>query len=466
MQFIFHGTGTSSALPLVPCITSSPNVSEIKCRCCREAVTWMSNPSDEEEDKTARVDGGWKNKRGNTSGILRKRGEDGEWRTIVIDVGKTFRDQASWLFRKHQIRRIDAVILTHGHADAIAGLGTPSYPSPSPHTKPFPYFWIDDLRAFTAPPSPQAGQVIPIYLSRTALDAVGQQFPYLVDKSQATGGGDVPSLVWRVFDDPDEEMDGEGFDVCGVKVVPLPVHHGKYFTPPDKIERLDAPQLQTQPSTPPQAIQPASGGNRSSALDAIQPSLSSLLARKMEESISETVPFYCHGFVFDGKLVYLSDISYIPSKTWNTMIRAIEPLVSRTNGTLSNDTIGRDKLPFPATAASPAPGTLPCLILDCLRLEPHVSHLSFCQALSVAQKLGASETFLVGFTHPASHNEWEAACKEVQGIRKEGEEQAFVDAVKKSAIKQGEVMDRAWEEARSWRGFVRPGFDGQVIEID
>lgn len=75
------------------------------------------------------------------------------------------------------------------------------------------------------------------------------------------------------------------------------VHHGKYFTPPDKIERLDAPQLQTQPSTPPQAIQPASGGNRSSALDAIQPSLSSLLARKMEESIAETVPFYCHGFV-------------------------------------------------------------------------------------------------------------------------------------------------------------------------
>lgn len=40
----------------------------------------MSNPSDAEEDKTARVDGGWKNKRGNTGGILRKRGEDGEWR--------------------------------------------------------------------------------------------------------------------------------------------------------------------------------------------------------------------------------------------------------------------------------------------------------------------------------------------------------------------------------------------------
>lgn len=30
--------------------------------------------------KSARVESGWKNKRGNTGGILRKRGPDGEWR--------------------------------------------------------------------------------------------------------------------------------------------------------------------------------------------------------------------------------------------------------------------------------------------------------------------------------------------------------------------------------------------------
>jgi hypothetical protein len=87
---------------------------------------------------------------------------------------------------------------------------------------------LDDLRAFTAPPSPQAGQVIPIYLSRATLSAVAQQFPYLVDKSQATGGGDVPSLVFKVFDDeeadPEDEEGmrrGEGFDVHGIRVVPL-----------------------------------------------------------------------------------------------------------------------------------------------------------------------------------------------------------------------------------------------------
>lgn len=84
MQFLFHGTGTSSALPLVPCITSSPNIRDIRCRCCREAVASMADPSDDDEDREdvrgARVNGGWKNKRGNTGGVLRKRGEDGEWR--------------------------------------------------------------------------------------------------------------------------------------------------------------------------------------------------------------------------------------------------------------------------------------------------------------------------------------------------------------------------------------------------
>jgi hypothetical protein len=73
------------------------------------------------------------------------------------------------------------------------------------------------------------------------------------------------------------------------------VHHGKYFTPPDKIERLDAPQLETQPSTPRLVIQSANLNAISN--NAIQASMTSLLHRKMEESVKKTVPFYCYGFV-------------------------------------------------------------------------------------------------------------------------------------------------------------------------
>ena len=45
--------------------------------------------SEELEDiESARVQSGWKNKRGNTGGILRKRGPDGEWRLVerVFDI--------------------------------------------------------------------------------------------------------------------------------------------------------------------------------------------------------------------------------------------------------------------------------------------------------------------------------------------------------------------------------------------
>jgi hypothetical protein len=177
-------------------------------------------------------------------------------------------------------------------------------------------------------------------------------------------------------------------------------------------------------------------------------------------------------------MVYLSDVSYIPARTWDIMIDAIKQPTpesssmsisskSSASGTPSNDVIGPDKVPFPANAVSLPHNTLPCLILDTLRLEPHVSHLSFLQSLSVAQKLSAAETYLVGFTHPAAHAQWEAACEEVQGTRAPGSEDAFLEAVEKSAVRQGDAMQKVWREVRDeWKGFVRPGYDGQVIKID
>jgi len=59
------------------------------------------------------------------------------------------------------------------------------------------------------------------------MSEVARTFPYLVDKNQATGGGDVPSFVWHVFDE------NESFRIpsCGnIEVVPLPVEHGRYLS--------------------------------------------------------------------------------------------------------------------------------------------------------------------------------------------------------------------------------------------
>ena len=39
------------------------------------------------------------------------------YRTIVIDVGKSFQAAAVEWFPKYGLRRIDAVLITHAHAD-------------------------------------------------------------------------------------------------------------------------------------------------------------------------------------------------------------------------------------------------------------------------------------------------------------------------------------------------------------
>lgn len=43
----------------------------------------------------------------------------GFFRTIVIDVGKTFQAAAAEWFPKYGLRQIDAVLLTHAHADGV-----------------------------------------------------------------------------------------------------------------------------------------------------------------------------------------------------------------------------------------------------------------------------------------------------------------------------------------------------------
>ncbi|KAJ1340232.1 hypothetical protein BSLG_005118 [Batrachochytrium salamandrivorans] len=63
-----------------------------------------------------------KNRRRNTSGMVRFMHSDGRMRNVVIDCGKTFYDSALSWFVEYRLRHIDAVILTHGHADAMMGL--------------------------------------------------------------------------------------------------------------------------------------------------------------------------------------------------------------------------------------------------------------------------------------------------------------------------------------------------------
>jgi glyoxylase-like metal-dependent hydrolase (beta-lactamase superfamily II) len=104
-QVIFFGTGTSGCVPSVHCLTAD----EPNCKVCLSAIN----------DPASR------NFRLNTSAMMRCRGTPSETLlNILIDCGKTFYNQAIAWCGAYRLRRLDAVFLTHAHADAVRSLLT------------------------------------------------------------------------------------------------------------------------------------------------------------------------------------------------------------------------------------------------------------------------------------------------------------------------------------------------------
>ncbi|GAA5982654.1 hypothetical protein JCM11641_002325 [Rhodosporidiobolus odoratus] len=320
LDLLLLGTGTSSSIPLVGCLTSP----ETGCHCCRSTL----NPNDKD---------GQKNRRRNTSAVLRikpdKASEDQSEKTVLIDCGKTFLASAIDLWPKKGLRNIDAVILTHAHADAILGL--------------------DDLRGWTLRGAIQPS--IPIYLTQETFVEVSKAFPYLTNAGKATGGGDIPALTWHIF------KDDEPFELFGVEVMPLPVHHGKFFTTPPK-------------------------------------------------------PYFCLSFLFDSQILYMSDVSYIPTSVWETLgtrLRLPESTITSTSGAVANgNTNGRPRgMGKENNKGQEDKPVLQALVIDCLRLEPFTSHFGLGQAVATARQLGVDKSYLFGFGHRTSHTLWLSACQ-------------------------------------------------------
>jgi phosphoribosyl 1,2-cyclic phosphate phosphodiesterase len=109
---------------------------------------------------------------------------------ILIDCGRDFRAQAL----RHDIRGLDAVLLTHNHYDHIAGM--------------------DDLRVFTREGSP-----MPVYGKSEHLDYVRRySFRYLFDPNVQRAGG-IAALDLRPMEEP--------VVLGGVRFEPLRVWHGR-----------------------------------------------------------------------------------------------------------------------------------------------------------------------------------------------------------------------------------------------
>jgi phosphoribosyl 1,2-cyclic phosphodiesterase len=176
-ELIFVGCGSSCCTPAAHCLIERPVV----CSVCIDALKPNS-----------------RNARCNPSVLLKhKSGVN-----ILFDCGKTFRSAVlRVLAARDDITAIDAVVLTHAHADAAHGL--------------------DDLREWVQGSRElNTLKAIPIFVRDKDLESIASSFPYLVDASKATGSGHVASLAFHAFDGT------APIDVLGVTIQPLIVDHG------------------------------------------------------------------------------------------------------------------------------------------------------------------------------------------------------------------------------------------------
>ena len=168
MEVLVLGSGTSHGVPMIGC----------GCEVCRSA-----NP---------------KNKRMRPS-ILVETAQG----NLLVDTTPELRMQAL----AFDVRQVDAVCITHTHADHIMGL--------------------DDLRRF----NDLADKEIPVYGEAEVLDDVRRIYPYIFRETQLGGGKPRVTLHGLEI--------GSALPLLGLKVTPLRVLHGRL---PITAYRFDEPE--------------------------------------------------------------------------------------------------------------------------------------------------------------------------------------------------------------------------------
>ncbi len=153
MKITFLGTGTSYGVPMIGC----------ECGVCNS-----DNP---------------KNSRTRSSILITRREHN-----ILIDAATELRIQCL----VNRVKRVDAVLLTHAHADHVLGL--------------------DDLRHFNI----RQKREIPVYGSQGTVSHIERMFSYVFEETISNGS--KPKLILK-------SIDGS-FAISELEIIPINVMHG------------------------------------------------------------------------------------------------------------------------------------------------------------------------------------------------------------------------------------------------
>ncbi len=178
------GTGTSHGLPVIGCdchVCSSPFKKDKRMRC---------------------------------SAYVQQIDSDGTEVAVLIDVGPEFRLQAL----ATGVKRIDAVLLTHSHADHLHGLDD---------LRIFSYVKLGGTRtardesAQNLKVTESAGGALPVYANTNTIDDVHYRFAYVFGPPKLGGGMPKLQLV-----DTDAFSAVHPITAGSLTIIPIPMLHG------------------------------------------------------------------------------------------------------------------------------------------------------------------------------------------------------------------------------------------------
>jgi phosphoribosyl 1,2-cyclic phosphate phosphodiesterase len=162
------GSGTSHGVPSIGCDCAVCRSTDPKDRRTRPSILLELQPADDNAQPAfARA-----------------------VRSILVDTSTDLRMQAL----VNDVRRVDAILFTHSHADHIFGL--------------------DDVRRYNQ----MQQSAIPCFADGDTIDSLKRMFGYVFNPATQKGGG-IPQLtIFRI---------AGAFSLGGVEIVPVPLLHGR-----------------------------------------------------------------------------------------------------------------------------------------------------------------------------------------------------------------------------------------------